>query len=240
MAASGDLHLVRGLRRRRPLVHGICGAVSAPFIADVLGALGARAALTHDPAEAGALAARADAVLVNFSQLDGLRAAGAREAARAACVAGRPWVLDPVLVHVSAQRRKLARELMPFRPAVLKPNRAELAALAGEDGAQGAMALARQGRCVVLASGAVDIVGDGARSTQVTGGHVFMDTMSGFGCALGAAVAALLTVADAFAAAAAAARAFALAGEEAAANSAGPGSFRIAFIDALYRLGEGT
>ncbi len=240
MVASDDLHLMRGLRRRRPLVHGICGAVSAPFIADVLGAMGAVAALTHDPAEAGALAARADAVLVNFSQLDGLRAAGAREAARAAYVAGRPWVLDPVLVHVSAQRLKLARELMQFRPAVLKPNRAELAALAGEGGEQGALALARQGNCVVLASGAVDIVSDGTRSAQIAGGHAFMDTMSGFGCVLGAAVAALLTVADAFAAAQAAARAFALAGEEAAANSKGPGSFRIAFIDALHQLGEGA
>jgi len=259
MAADWQTPL-RELKQRRPLVHAISGAVTAPFITDVLGALGARAAVTHDPAEAGTLAMQADALLVNLGQPDPLRLAGGREAARAARIAGTPWVLDPVLVHASARRREQVRTLLSFRPAVLKPNRAELAALAAP-AAQGASAaqaepeaqatthgatdanaaadaLATSLGLVVLASGEQDIISDGTRREVVTGGHPFMDALSGFGCALGAATAALLTVAEPLEAAHTAAHAFAEAGNRAASAMQGPGSFRIAFLDALWQLGE--
>ena len=240
---------LQALGVRRPLVHAISGAVTAPFITDVLGALGARAAVTHDPAEAGSLAMQADALLVNLGQPDPLRLAGGREAARAAHIAGTPWVLDPVLVHASARRREQVRKLLSLKPAVLKPNRAELVALSAPaaqatgqqritDAHAATDALATSLGLVVLASGEQDIISDGARREVVAGGHAFMDALSGFGCALGAATAALLTVAKPFEAALTAARAFAEAGHRAASTMQGPGSFRIAFLDALWQLGE--
>ncbi len=240
MAADWQTPL-RELKQRTPLVHCISGAVTAPFITDVLGALGARAAVTHDPAESGTLAMQADALLVNLGQPDPLRLAGGREAARAAHIAGTPWVLDPVLVHASARRREHVRALLSLKPAVLKPNRAELAALTGKKDAHAAAdALATSLGLVVLASGAEDIISDGTRRESVAGGHPFMDALSGFGCALGAATAALLTVAEPFEAARTAAHAFAEAGNRAARAMQGPGSFRIAFLDALWQLGEGA
>ncbi len=252
-------NLLQRLHRRRPRLHAVAGAVVVPFIADVAGALGAAPALTHEPDEARHLATTADAVLVNLSQPDPLRREGAQAAARAADAAGVPWVLDPVLAHASPRRKAHALALLQYYPAILKPNANELRVLAGDDTGNGSGAassntpgstlgndnlpaqLAIASGAVVLISGETDIISDGTRTTTITGGHVFMDTLPGFGCALGIACAALLAVADdAFTAARAAARAFAEAGSRAAEGMRGPGSFRIAFLDELHRLGEAS
>lgn len=232
--------ILKSLRRERPPVHVVCGAVAAAFIADVLGAVGARPVLTHAPDEAGGLAAGSRALLVNLGQPDPLRREGALVAARAARGAGVPWLLDPVLAHASPRRMALTRELLALSPAIVKPNRDELRALAeGRDGEAGAGMLARGSGAVTLTTGRRDLASDGARVEQVGGGHRFMDDMSGFGCALGALAAAMLAVAAPFDAALAAAESFAEAGTRAAAGN-GPGSFRVAFVDELYRLGEGS
>jgi hydroxyethylthiazole kinase len=240
--ADVSFPLLKKLREQRPRVHCISGAITAAFIADVAGALCARPAVTHDPAEAGALAASSDAVLINLSQPDPLRISGAHAAAEAAHAAARPWVLDPVLANASQRRKTLVRELLAFVPTVLKPNRAELVALSEEmeqaDMSARAKALAEMTGAVVLASGEHDIISDGADVEVISGGHAFMDMMSGYGCALGAAVAALLAVGDPWLAAKEAARAFAVAGSRAAERSKGPASFRVAFVDELFRLGE--
>ena len=225
------------LKQARPHVHAVAGGVVTPFIVEVAGALGARPSVTHTADEARHLAARARAVLVNLAQPDPLRREGALQAAEAARAAHVPWVLDPVLVHATPERRWLVEKLLAFSPTILKPNREELAALA--DGAtpeEAARALACSTGAVVLASGEVDIITDGERLEKITGGHGFMDRMSGYGCALGVACAAFLTVAEPFEAAVASARLFKRAGARAAKNSAGPGSFRTAFVDALWNL----
>ncbi len=231
------------LREKRPRVHAIAGAVVTPLVVEVAGALMARPSITHAPDEARHLAASADAVLVNLSQPDPLRREGARQAAEAAHAAHVPWVLDPVLAHATTERRRLAESLLAHRPVIIKPNREEALALSGADAPEEAarMLAARHGT-VALVSGEVDFVSDGERVERVSGGHVFMDTMSGYGCALGMACAALLAVAAPFDAALAAARLFKEAGERAATWVAGPGGFRIVFIDALWALtaGEGT
>ena len=231
------------LRGRRPRVHAIAGAVVTPFIVEVAGALMARPSVTHAPDEARHLAAGADAVLVNLSQPDPLRREGAEQAAEAAHAARVPWVLDPVLAHATPERRRQAESLLAHRPAIIKPNREEALALSGADAPkEAARALAARHGTVVLVSGEVDFVSDGERVERITGGHAFMDTMSGYGCALGMACATLMTVARPFEAALVAARLFKRAGERAAAQAAGPGSFRAAFIDALWALtaGEGA
>ncbi len=225
------------LNRARPRVHAVAGGVVTPFIVEVAGALGVRPSVTHAPDEARHLAARARALLVNLAQPDSLRREGAVQAAEAARAARVPWVLDPVLAHATPERRQMVERLLAFAPAILKPNREELAALAeGASAEEAARALAEKTGAVVLVSGEVDIISDGARSQRVAGGHEFMDRMSGYGCALGMACAAFLAMAGPFEAALAAARLFKGAGGRAAARCDGPGSFRTAFIDTLWRL----
>jgi hydroxyethylthiazole kinase len=255
---------------RAPRVHAITGAVSAPFVADVLLAMGARPVLTHHVPELADMLAGADALLVNLGQPDEGRIRAVRSAALLARRRGLPWVLDPAHAHDSPARLARAEQLAGLGPAVFKPNAAELAALAARLGlsgvaeagagadaaaaeapspegggaepshAAGAAALARRLKTVVLATGPVDVVTDGERVFAISGGHAHMNRGVAFGCALGGAVAAFLAIAPPAEAAAAGAVAFARAAEAAAAVADGPASFRIAFLDALARLAEGT
>ncbi len=224
-------------------MHAIAGAVVTPFIVEVAGALMVRPAVTHAPEEAAMLARVAEAVLVNLSQPDPLRREGAARAAEAARGMNIPWVLDPVLAHLTVQRRRQVESLLGWQPTIIKPNRREVLALSDEDlpVVEAAMALAERTGAVVLVSGEHDIVTDGKRLERVSGGHAFMDSMSGYGCALGMACAALLAVAEPFVAAVTAAALFKESGALAAARSRGPGSFRAAFIDALWEVaGDGV
>ena len=68
-----------------------------------------------------------------------------------------------------------------------------------------------------------------------------MADVTGLGCALGAVIAACMAVEpDPIKAATAAVLAFGVAGEVAASHSTGPGSFAVAFIDALASLDAAT
>ncbi len=238
--SSGDLAALAALRRHRPHVQCVLGAVSAPFVADVILAAGGVPSMTHAPDEAAVLAAAANAVLVNLGQPDAERRAGARACARGAAEAGRPWLLDPVLAHATEGRMRLARELMGHAPAIIKPNRAELAALSPtvEHPEDAARTLARSCGAVVQCTGDPDIVVGRAETCRISGGHEWMDRSVGFGCALGGLTAALLAATDPLDAAMAACRAFASAAERALDRARGPASFRIAFVDALHELSE--
>ncbi|MCE3249835.1 MAG: hydroxyethylthiazole kinase, partial [Geminicoccaceae bacterium] len=94
---------------------------------------------------------------------------------------------------------------------------------------------------VVAITGAVDHVTDGERLLRVTNGDPRMTRVTALGCAASAVVGALLVVEDdPLAAAASALALFGLAGERAAARSAGPGSLRVQIVDELAALDEAT
>jgi hydroxyethylthiazole kinase len=81
-------------------------------------------------------------------------------------------------------------------------------------------------------------VTDGAALVEITGGHPIMTRVVGTGCSLGAAMAAFLGAGVApMRAAAAASAVFARAGERAAAQSHGTGTFAVAFVDELSLAG---
>ncbi|WP_369673073.1 hydroxyethylthiazole kinase, partial [Enterococcus lactis] len=88
----------------------------------------------------------------------------------------------------------------------------------------------------VAVSGPVDLIVDADRVARVSGGSVLLTRVTGGGCALGAAMAALLAVTDGFTAATTASAIWAVASERAEAASSGPGSFAVAFLDALAAI----
>jgi hydroxyethylthiazole kinase len=97
--------------------------------------------------------------------------------------------------------------------------------------------LARHCFCTVVATGAVDVVSDGERMVRIANGSPLMPRVTALGCSMSAVMGAYLAVClDPFEAALAAAALYGVAGEIAAAKSTGPGSFRVAFIDALYAI----
>lgn len=231
------------LRDGAPLVQCITNAVVTGFTANVLLAVGAAPAMCDLPGEAGPFAGVADGVLVNLGTPTAEQRDGAREAVRAT----RAWVLDPVAVGVLPVRTALAHELLEHRPAIVRGNASEILALAGEgaggrgvdatdgpdaaDGAARALALRTGG--VVAVSGPVDLVTDGERVARIGGGDALLTRVTGGGCSLGAVMAAFLGVCAPLAAAVAASALYADASERAAAASSGPGSFAVAFLDAL-------
>jgi hydroxyethylthiazole kinase len=240
-----------GIRRRRPLVHNIANIVVANVVANALLALGASPAMVESAEEAPELARAADALVINLGTISSAVAAAARLASAAALAAGRPWVLDPVAVGVLGYRTRLAAELLADKPAVIRGNASEIAALGGEAGggkgvdstldteaaATAARRLADRTKSIVVVSGAIDRITDGKRMVAIANGHPVMARVTGSGCMSSALVGAFLAVSpDPFSAAAQAMLTMAVAGEMAARRSQGPGGWSTAFFDTLYNV----
>jgi hydroxyethylthiazole kinase len=240
------------LRRLAPLTHCMTNIVAAGFTANVLLAAGASPAMINALEEAAGFAAIARGLLVNVGTITAPDAEAMLDAARAANAAGTPWVLDPVAAGALPFRTGVATRLLEFRPAIVRGNASEILALAGASGGgKGvdstaessealpfARAFAERIGAVVAVSGAVDFITDGSAVIEVPGGDVLMTKVTGVGCALGALMAALLGVSETpLRAAASASAIFGAAGERAARNVRGPGSFAVAFLDELWQLG---
>jgi hydroxyethylthiazole kinase len=223
-------------------VHCITNAVAQNFTANVLLAVGAVPSMTIAQGEIRAFVARADALLVNLGTFDPERQKASLAAVATAAKAGIPWVLDPVFIDRSPARAAYASSLADRKPAAIRLNGPEFAALANTEPAGEALtryALDHLG--VIALTGAIDMVTDGARLITVENGHPLMGRVTAMGCAGSALAAACLAVEnDALNATAAALLWLGVAGEIAGAGARGPGSFATAIVDALYDLDRAT
>ena len=238
--AASDI-LVR-LHARAPRVHCITNAVAQSFTANVLLAAGCVPSMTLSVEETGAFVSGAQALLVNLGTFDAERRQATAIGLEAATTNKVPWVLDPVFVDRSETRARYARELIDRRPAVVRLNHAEFAALAGTAPSRDSiMAFARSNGIVVAVSGEADLIADGHRIAGISNGHPLMSKVTAMGCAGSAVLAACLAVeTDALRAAIAGLAIIGVAGELAAERSGGPGSFAVAIIDALHGLNAAT
>lgn len=244
------------LRARRPLVQALTNTVSTNFVANVLLAAGAAPAMVDNPEEAGLFAGIADAVLINLGTPTAAQVESMRLAAAAAQKAGKPWVLDPIAAGGLPWRGGVAAELLVYKPAVVRGNASEIIGLAGlGGGARGVDSSADPADAVpaavdllahaaaVSASGPVDHavgrVGGRTVLVKIGGGSALLPRVTATGCSLGALVAAYAAVARSpFAGLVAAHVHFAAAAELAEAQSKRPGSFAVAFVDALDAVDE--
>ena len=101
-------------------------------------------------------------------------------------------------------------------------------------------AAAGQHGCIVAISGEKDLITDGDRVLRVANGVPLMTRVTGLGCGLSATTGAFCAVAgsDLLAATAAAFGFYGLCGQLAFGTSDRPGSFFVAFLDALYSAGS--
>ena len=227
------------IRGRAPRVHCITNSVAQQYTANMLLAAGAIPSMTISPDEIGAFVAGADALLVNLGTFDVERKSAIEVALTAAT--GKPWLLDPVFIERSPARAEFARQLLGRGPAVVRLNQAEFAALSDDPAGNAAERFAQAHATVMALTGDVDLVVNGERRMTIANGDPLMGLVTAMGCAGSALVCAALAVeADAWLAAVAALAAFGVAGEVAASNARGPGSFAHAIIDALYGLDRAT
>jgi len=241
---------LRNMRAAAPLIHNITNFVAMNIMANVLLAAGASPAMVHAREEAAEFAALAQALTVNIGTVDPAWAAAMLDCAGVMADLGRPWIFDPVGVGATRFRQDLSVKLLDLRPTVIRGNASEILALAGLGGAgrgvdasdsvaaaeTAAPALSLRTGSVVAVSGPVDFVTDGRRALRVANGHALMPRVTALGCSLNGVIAAFCTGHPALEATAAALAFYGLAGEVAGQGAQGPGSFQVAFLDALHSL----
>jgi hydroxyethylthiazole kinase len=230
------------IRARAPRVHCITNTVAQQYTANILLAAGAIPSMTISPQEIDAFVAGADALLINLGTFDAERRSAVEAALRAAADMAKPWLLDPVFIERSPARAEFARALVGRKPSVVRLNHAEFAALSGDDQTgNAAIRFAKLHGTVVALTGHVDVVANAARRVTIANGDPLMGLVTAMGCAGSALVSAALAVEpDPWLATIAALTAFGVAGEVAARNADGPGSFAVAMIDELHRLDGAT
>lgn len=243
------------LRERTPLVQCLTNSVVMQFTANVLLAAGASPAMVDTPAESFDFAGIASGVLINAGTPSAEQYAGMAQAIDGARAAGTPWVLDPVATGGPVERTRFARGAVDKLPTAIRGNASEIVALAGRgrggrgvdatDPVEAALDAARQLAArtggVVAVSGAEDLIVSEGRVTWLRSGTPLLQLVIGTGCSLGALTAGYLgACADAplsdHDAVLAAHAHIGVAGQLAADRATGPGSFAVAFLDALHTV----
>jgi hydroxyethylthiazole kinase len=249
VSAGSDLALIR---ERKPLVHQITNFVVMNETANATLALGALPVMAHALQEVEEMASAASALVLNIGTLSDEWVEAMLAAGHAANRAGVPVVLDPVGAGATRYRTDVSRRLLgELELAVVRGNSAEIATLVGQAaeirgveavGGGGGPELAREAAqalgTVVAVTGPIDHVSDGVTVNAVANGHELLGAVTGTGCMSTAITGCFLGVRrdDPLAAATEALVAFGVAGEDAAREAKGPGSFHVALYDALAAL----
>jgi hydroxyethylthiazole kinase len=251
LAAQAAANL-KTLRETKPLVHNITNYVVMNFTANILLAAGASPVMAHAENEVEEMVSFAKALVLNIGTLDDAWIASMLKAGRKATALGVPIILDPVGAGATKLRTETAKRILgETKVTLVRGNASEILALGGaaskgkgvdsadsvDAAAERALTLARELGVPVAITGAVDFITDGKRVVRVANGHPLMGCVTGTGCGATAIIGAFAGVdPDPVSAAATALAYYGLAGEHAADEAAGPGSFVVCFLDALHAL----
>jgi hydroxyethylthiazole kinase len=241
------------LRERRPLVHQITNYVVMNETANATLALGALPVMAHAREEVEEMVGLAGALVINIGTLSPHWVDAMLLAGRAANARGIPVVVDPVGAGATRYRTDTAKRLLDeVDVTVLRGNAGEVATLVGAEAevrgvesigvAADPADLAREAAAtlglVASLTGPVDHVSDGERVLAVANGHELLAAVSGTGCMSTAITGCFLAAkpTEPLEAAAEALAAFGVAGERAAQDAKGPGTFHAGLYDALAAL----
>ncbi len=247
---------LRRLRERKPLVHQITNYVVMNETANATLALGALPVMAHAREEVEEMVGLAGALVLNIGTLSPHWVDAMLLAGRAANERAVPVVLDPVGAGATGYRTETAKLILDeVDVTVLRGNAGEVATLVGVeaevrgveslgvagDPAELAREAARALGVVAAVTGPVDHVSDGDHVLAIANGHPLLASITGTGCMSSALTGCFLAVADSpLDGAAEALVAFGVAGEDAAREAKGPGSFHVALYDALAALDPDT
>jgi hydroxyethylthiazole kinase len=245
---------LKRVREKKPLVHNITNYVVMNYTANALLACGASPVMAHAVEEVEEMVSLAGALVLNIGTLSLPWIEAMLKAGKRANALKVPVILDPVGSGATRLRTDSAKRIMEeISIQVIRGNASEILSLAGEgsgastkgvdsihtvdQAAETAMSLAKELKTTLAITGAVDLITDGKRVYRVLNGHEMMSCITGTGCTATAIIGAFLTInPDPLQAATCGLSYFGLAGEQAAANSSGPGSFQTTLLDALYLM----
>lgn len=247
--AKTSAELLEQMRAKAPRVACFAHPAVAPYVANALLAIGAEPAFAEDSGEATQLATESDVLFACVGAISKPQAEAVRAAVARSNASQKPWSLDPDDSGVLSLRSYVAKELMRRYPAIIRGNPSEILALSGlevmDDDATltAARRLAEVTRAAVVMTGAADrVCGENAPVSVIANGTPLLARVTGIGAVQGAIGAAILAVtgrAKRYEAAAATSLITSIAGEIAATRAKSPGSFSLAFIDALSDLKPG-
>jgi len=245
---------IQRIRAEAPLVHNITNYVVMNLTANALLALGASPVMAHAEEEVEEMAGIARALVLNIGTLSPPWIDAMVKAGRFARNSGTPIVLDPVGAGATRFRTDAVQRLLQEAPpTIIRGNASEIRALSSagqgtkgvdsvhtpDQAIEAARALASRQHCVVTVSGATDIIVSEAAVVRVANGHAMMPRVTGLGCTATALTGAFAAVnPSALDAAAHAMAVMGIAGEMAAEQCQGPGTFEPRFLDALFLVQE--
>ena len=254
MAVVEVVPFLNSVREKKPLVHHITNWVTIYDCANVVRAFGALPVMAHAKEEVEEMAGIANALVLNIGTLTPELVEAMILAGKAANKKGIPVVLDCVGVGATSLRNEKAVEILEkVKVSIIKGNSSEIAKTAGAKahtrgveaaGVEGDLKLiaknfAKNQNAVVVVSGKEDIVTDGKRVFLVKNGCSQMGGIVGTGCMLASVLGAFAGAAEKnrlLDASIAALVCFEVAGELAARQSKGPGTFKERFYDEIASL----
>lgn len=246
---------VAAIREQAPLVHNITNLVVMNNTANALLSLGASPVMAHAMEEVAEMARLSKALVVNVGTPSPTWVMAMERAMCAARAAGVPVVYDPVGAGATPYRNTVNRKLLiTAPPTIIRGNGSEIMAVAagfelgsaaqtkGVDSTAAsdaalaaASALSERLKTIVVVSGPTDYIVNGNEVLENRHGTPMMTRVTGMGCTASAICGAFAAVnGDPADAALNAMTLMGLCGERALAESRGPGSFQVAFLDALY------
>jgi len=255
--------LLKKVRELKPLVHHITNYVTVNDCANITLEIGASPVMADSISEAADIANIAGALVINIGTLNDNTIPSMIAAGKSANAKGIPIIFDPVGAGASKLRNDTALMIInEIKLTVLRGNISEIRFVAGlrsqtkgvdasendmnetDSNGQTAKDLANKLGCVVVISGAVDIISDGKKIFFIENGHPMLGNQTGTGCMCSSLIGSFCGAApnEPFAAAIAAMLCMGIAGEIAykKAGKSGNGSFRTALHDAINLMDDRT
>jgi hydroxyethylthiazole kinase len=255
--------LLNKVRELKPLVHHITNYVTANDCANITLEIGASPVMADAIGEAADIASIAGALVLNIGTLNENTIPSMIAAGKAANAKGIPVIFDPVGAGASKLRNDTTLMITnEIKLSVLRGNNSEIRFIAGlrsqtkgvdasendiagaDSTGQMAKDLANKLGCVVVISGAIDIISDGKKIFFIENGHPMLCDQTGTGCMCSSLIGSFCGAVpdDPFTAAITAMLCMGIAGEIAfkKAGKLGNGSFRIALHDAISLMDDRT
>ena len=249
--------LRKKIKKTNPLIHCLTNHITSNDCANAVLAVGAKPIMAEHPAEVEQITLSADALAINLGNISDSRMQAMLLSGRKAWEHKISCIIDLVGIGCSELRLNFARKFIAeCRPAVIKGNVSEIRALLESKSSRGvdvsqldrqlelkeitvlAKKTARQYSCLVLVSGKVDVVADGDKVYFIDNGHPLLASVTGTGCVLNVLCATFMSSGEVLRGVLLACLLLCLAGELAAQEAPGPGTFRVQLFDSLYNLSD--
>ncbi|HOW35259.1 MAG TPA: hydroxyethylthiazole kinase [Candidatus Omnitrophota bacterium] len=246
--------ILKKVRAQKPLIHHLTNWVTIYDCANIVKVFGASPVMAHAPEEAAEMTQMASSLVLNIGTLTVDFVEAMKLSVKAANKKGIPVILDVCGAGATQLRDKKCFELVDnFRIDIIKGNTSEIARIAGEkiqtkgvdsadvknNLADLARGLSLKYKNTVVITGEKDIIADGKGHCTVKNGHAMMGQIVGTGCMAASVIGTFAAVEDNLKKAAMAALCcFGIAGELAAREATGPGSFKERLFDEVYNLNK--